>query len=262
LRLALVTPAWRRFDVTRVALAQRAHLSGVLAGQGIEVSVLVVADDENLDVAAEFGFNMLERPNDRLGCKWNDGIEHACTVLEADLVTVVGSDDWIHPDLFDLLPSEVAPPPQLTAERPFVMWSDDVPEAVTGREIALVDLASGRLRRCRGKGPYGVIPWVLPTAALAPSRFRPVRDDLQRGLDGSLVAGLGVRPEWVFHDPHDLCRVDFKSDTNLNTYEAITGAIGYGEEETDPWGLLATRYPADLVDQARELSERMQQVAA
>lgn len=63
--------------------------------------------------------------------------------------------------------------------------------------------------------------------------------------------------EWVFHDPHDLCRVDFKSDVNLNSYAAITGAIGYGPEETDPWALLATRYPQPLVDEARQLSEVM-----
>lgn len=257
MRLCLVTPAWRRFDVTRLAFAQRAHLRGVLAGRSLEVSVLVVADDGNLDLAAEFGFDALERSNDELGRKWNDGIEYALRVLDADYVAVVGSDDWVHPDVFDLLPAEVALPPALTDERPFVTWAENVPEAVAGREIALVDLIGGRMRRCRGTGPFGVIPWVFPRAALDPSGGRPVRDGLQRGLDGSLATGLGVQPEWVFHDPHDLCRVDFKSDVNLNGYHAITGAIGYGPEEADPWALLAVRYPADLVDRARRLSEQM-----
>ena len=263
MRLCLISPAWRRYDVTRVVLSQRAHLAGVLAEQGVEVSVIVVADDENLDIASEFGFDTLCRPNDRgIGRKFNDGIETAAKSLDADLIAVVGSDDWVHPDLFSRLPLEVAPPPVLTAERPFVMWDEDVPEAVTGREIALVDLSSGRLRRCRGRGRYGVIPWVFPRAALEPSGFRPCRDDLDKGLDGSMIAGLGVQPQWVFHDPHDLVRVDFKSDVNLNTYETITGAIGYGDEEPDPWTLLAERYPAELVDQAHDLSDSLRAVEA
>lgn len=214
--------------------------------------MLVVADDDNLDLAAEFGFDTLEVSNDLLGRKWNDGIGHALRELDADYVTVVGSDDWVHPDVFDVLPADVAPHPMPTAEVPVVMWSDNQPEATTGREIALVDLASGRLRRCRSQGRYGVIPWVFPRVALERCGGRPVAETAQRGLDGSLVAGLGIQPQWVFHDPHDLCRLDFKSDVNLNSYETITAAIGYGPEETDPWALLATRYPADLVEMARE----------
>lgn len=259
MKLVLVTPAWRRFDVTRVALAQRAHLAGVLAGRGVEVEVLVVADDDNVDIAREFGFDVLERPNDRgIGRKFNDGLEHACTVMGADLVTVVGSDDWVHPDVFSRIPAEVAAPPALTDATPCVFWDDDSSEVVTGREIALVDLATGRLRRCRSRGRYGVIPWVFPRKALERSRFRPARDELVKGLDGSMVAGLGAPPEWVFHDPSPLCRVDFKSDVNLNSYDAIAGAIGYGPEETDPWTLLAAHYPTDLVEMARSLSESMQ----
>lgn len=254
MRLVLVTPAWRRYDVTRVCLAQRAHLAGVLAGRGIEVSVLVVADDCNLDIASGYGFDTLERPNDELGRKWNDGLEHACRTMDADYVAVVGSDDWIHPDLFDRLPLHEVPWEDPTPEQPFVIWSPNTPEAITGRELALIDLSRGRMRRCRSRGPYGVIPWVLPRTALEPSRYRPVRDHLNIGLDGSLAAGLGVRPEWVFHDPHDLARVDFKSDVNLNSFDKIADAIGYGPVEPDPWPLLETRYPADLVALARNLS--------
>lgn len=261
MRLVLVSPAWRRYAVTRVCFAQRAHLCGVLAERGIEPVVLVVADDENLDIACEYGFETLERPNDELGRKFNDGLEAACVDLQADVVAVVGSDDWVHEDLFDRVPSAKAEPPMPTADVPFVMWSE-APEAVTGRELALVDLVTARLRRCRVERHHGVIPHVFPRVALEPSGFRPARDQLNIGIDGSLVAGLDVQPQWVFHDPHDLCRVDFKSDVNLNSYERITAAIGYGDEEHDPWSLLEERYPAELVGMARELSESMRAVLA
>ena len=255
MRLCLVTPAWRRYAVTRLCLAQRRHLVEVLAGRGLEATVLVIANDDNLDIAAEQGFETLERSNDMLGRKFNDGIETAFTVLAADYVAVVGSDDWIHPDMFDRLPAEEIGDPEMIGD--VVAWTPGAPEAVSGREIAMVDMIGGRLRRCRGRGPFGVIPWVFPRPALEPCGFRPARDDLHRGIDGSMAAGLGGPVEWVFHDPHDLCRVDFKSDVNLNSYAAITGAIGYGPEETDPWALLATRYPQPLVDEARQLSEVM-----
>jgi len=256
MRLVFVQAAWRRYEVTRLALAQRAHLCGELAGRGIEATAVIVADDDNLAIAAEFGFATVERDNAQLGRKFNDGLEHACVELEADYVVLIGSDDWMHIDLLDHLPLGLAPPRVPSAESPVVFWND-APEAVTGREIALVDLEHGRMRRCRARGRYGVIPWVFPRAALEPSGFRPIKDALNIGIDGSLIAGLGVRPEWVFTDPHDLCRVDFKSATNLNGYAKITGAIGYGEEEPDPWSLLAERYPTELVELAQETSARM-----
>lgn len=256
MRLVLVTPAWRRYDVTRLCLAQRAHLRGALAGRGIEATTLVVADDDNLDIAAEFGCETLERPNVPLGRKWNDGLEAACLALEADYVTVVGSDDWVHPDVFSRLPRDEYAGPDLSGNIEAVVWRA-APEVVCGREIALVDLSSGRLRRCRSRGRYGVIPWLFPRVALRRSRYRPVGEAAAQGLDGSLVAGLGVRPEWVFHDPHPYCRVDFKSDVNLNSFDKIADAIGYGPVEPDPWTTLADHYPAELVQLARDTSEAM-----
>lgn len=256
MRLVLVMPAWRRFDVTRLVLAQRAHLRGVLAERGVDAVTLVVADDDNLDMAAEMGCETLERPNLPLGRKWNDGLEHACRELDADFVTVVGSDDWVHPDLFDRLPAAVAPMPMPTDEQPVVFWEAEAPEAVTGRKLALVDLLTGRMRLCESRGRWGVIPWVFPRAALDPSGCRPVKDAAVKGLDGSLAAGLGVRPRWVFRDPNPVARVDFKSDTNLNSYDLISGAIGVGET-LEPWDVLAAHYPPALVDQARGLAEAM-----
>ncbi len=237
-------------DVTRLALAQRAHLCGELAERGIEATCVIVADDENLEIAAEFGFAAVERDNAQLGRKFNDGLEYACTELEADYVVLIGSDDWMHVDLFDRLPLDQMEMPSLKGDGPAWFWGDG-PEAITGREIALVDLSTGRLRHCQARGRYGVIPWIFPRAALEPSGYRPVKDAANIGIDGSLIAGLNCQPEWIFRDPHDLCRIDFKSNVNLNGYEQITAGIGYGEEETDPWGLLTECYPVNLVSMAQ-----------
>jgi hypothetical protein len=261
MRLVFVSAAWRRYDVTRLALAQRAHLCGELAGRGIDATCVIVADDENLDIAQEFGFVGLERPNDYLGRKFNDGLEHACRFMEADFAVLIGSDDWMHIDLFDRLPLPSADLPELTAETQFVVGHQEA-EVITGREIVLVDLPGGRMRHCESKGRYGVIPWILHRKALEPSGFRPIKDTLQRGIDGSLIAGLRMRPVWVFRDPHDLSRVDFKSDVSMSPYEQTTSMTGVGVEILDPWTELARKYPADLVTNARETSERMQPAPA
>jgi hypothetical protein len=254
-KIVLVSAAWRRFDVTRLALAQRAHLCGVLAERGHEATAVLVADDENLDIAAEFGFVPLEQSNDELGRKFNDGFEYAFNELEADFVVHIGSDNWVHPDVFDVLPLSETEMPEPTAENPVVTWSD-VPQIVAGTEMTLVDLAGARLRRARHDQRNGVIPWVIPRRAMERCGFRPVKETLNIGIDFSLVIGLGMRPEFVFHDPRDCARVDFKSDVNLNSFKAITGAIGIGDEE-EPWDVLGEHYPAHLVEMARRTHEAL-----
>lgn len=216
--------------------------------------MVVVADDENLDLAQEHGFVGLDVANDQLGKKWNDGIEFACRDLDADLVAVVGSDDWVHPDVFDVIPRAFIPEPE-PDDGVAVIWDPDgVHEAVTGREITLVDLATSRMRCCVPRGRFGVIPFVFPRSALERCSFRPLPDGASYGLDGLMIAGLGHRPSWIFHDPHPLARVDFKSSVNLNTYDQITRSVGAGPEVLEPWDALAELYPIEIVDMARELS--------
>lgn len=240
MNLWLVIPAWRRYAVTNLALAQQAHLRGVLAARGITCRSVVVADDDNVDIAREHGCDVLERPNDSLGRKVNDGFEYACT-HGADYVGFTGSDDWLHPDLFDPL------------------LEQEIPEKViAGHLIAIVDLVGGRLRKLGIRGPDGVSPWLIPRWALAQSRFRPVDDAKSSGMEGCLRRGLGFKADWLFHDPHDLCRVDFKSDVGMTPYDRVAKLFGYGDEVSNPWPLLATRYPADLV----ALAERTHQALA
>lgn len=242
--IAFVSAAWRRYEITRLALAQRAHLIGVLAGQGCEATQVVVADDENLDIAREFGFHTLNRPNDRLGFKFNEGIEFAVRELGAGHIVLIGSDNWMHEALFERLPLEVAEFPTPTAEQPFVAWSGEA-EMTTGRQIAVADTRRGVITICHTGNRYGVIPWVLPSKAFESTGYRPILDNLNTGIDGSLIAGLERRPRCVFSDPHPFARVDFKSEVNLNSYDSLRRGAGVGDEM--PIEALRDYYPAELV---------------
>jgi hypothetical protein len=239
--------------VTRVVLAQRAHLCGALAEQGIDATSVVVADDENLELADEYGFHRVEQNNDLLGRKFNDGIEYALRELHADHIVLIGSDDWVHPDVFAVLPAAETHMELPTPEQPAVIYRPRA-EMTAGTRIALVDLPTGRMRLCHHNGRLGVIPWVIPRQAFGSPR--PLLDDQGKGIDGALYRGLKNRPKVVLHDPSAMARVDFKSDTNLNSFEAITRALG-ALDDLDPWKLLGQKYPSEAVALARELSETL-----
>lgn len=249
MHVCLVSPAWRRFDVTRLALAQRAHLRGVLAGRGHEVTGVVVADDDNLDIAREYGFETVERDNTFLGRKFNDGLERALD-MGAEVVVLIGSDDWVHPDVFDRMPLAESEVPVPSLEEPAVTWNV-APEIVSGRWISFVDMATGRIRMCQSGTRSGSIPWLIHRDALTPSGGRPIRETQQKGTDFALVAGLNVQPTWVFHDPNPVARVDFKTSVNLNDFDITTGILEHSGD-LDALDVLGDYYPAELVEMARD----------
>lgn len=148
----------------------------------------------------------------------------------ADYVGFVGSDDWLHEDLFGALDGE---------------------SVITGRQITLVNTETGMCRELSSRARHGVIPWLIPRH-LVPDNA--VDRNLSRGLDRSLYHQLRRAP-WVFHDPHAHTRVDFKSGVNMTPYSAHSADNG---PEAPAWGALRDFYPAHLV----ELAEHREYAAA
>ena len=68
----------------------------------------MIADDENLDTAAELGFATVRRDNRFLARKYNDGIQLALdpsvNPRPADYAVPFGSDDWVDHRIFHRLP--------------------------------------------------------------------------------------------------------------------------------------------------------------
>lgn len=228
--LALVTPVHGRAELTRIVFEQRARLLVELANVGVEAHQVVVGNDENLASAREHGFHVLERPN-VLGLRINDGMEFAFRELDAEHVCYVGSDDW-------LLPGHLA----------------DVPtqgKARTSRFIAFVS-PDGRFIASMERSPVkGAVPWTLSRELLAPVGFRPADDELMENLDSSIMAGFPVsRAEaFEYHAEDDPLRcVDFKSRTEQLTPWRVHAS----RPRPNPWEVLATRYPADLVERMEE----------
>src|SRR3990172_2234833 len=94
--IAFNTPAYQRANVSRIVFAQRRRACDALIAAGHEATAFIVADDENLDLADEFGFQRVEHPNNYLGAKWNAGYRAA---RDFDYVMPLGSDSLLDPAL-------------------------------------------------------------------------------------------------------------------------------------------------------------------
>lgn len=247
--VCILSAAWQRFDVTRLVLEQRQRMCVELAARGVDAGMLIVADDENLEIAAEYGSETVEAPNKPLGAKWNAGLHHAAEMF--DWICWVGSDDWIHPSVFDPI-IDTAP-----AERA---------QIYSGRRLAIVDLRAGRLQRLESPSPFGAIPWLLDARLIRNAirrqngtRIGPLKPNENRGLDGALIRGIRlgrVNFSWDFSDQSDFRCVDFKTRTNITPFEGLARNLGVGDPEP-AWTTLADHFPADLVAKAAALSERL-----
>lgn len=233
----LVSPAWGRFAVTRLVLAQRRWLCDTLASRGLTANSVIVADDENLDIAAEYGFATVELDNSDLGARFNAGYQYAAEQGAAIFVHV-GSDDWVHPDTFNVL-NEQNPEPFLVAQRSYL----------------ILDLHAQVAKRCYVSNMWGSIPWLISRRAMETTEFAPIeKAGLMRGIDGAIASRLTIKGvNWVFQDaPAEWC-VDWKTATNLTPYLGVAHTLGVGDEQ-EPSQVLDGWYPRDLIEQARGAS--------
>ena len=97
----------------------------------------------------------------------------------------------------------------------------------------------------KGAGPYIIDRWALRGAG-----FRPARDDIKRGVDGSTIKGIRMQLHWQRKDVHPFQYVGFRGIPHLTPYENLLERWGV-REHADPWPILANHYPPALVERAR-----------
>lgn len=227
--LWFVTPAFGRYELSAVCFDQRVEVIRALEAAGVAARCVVVADDENLDLARERGFDTVERDNEYLGRRFNDGMEYACR-NGASRIVPIGSDSWVDPAYFlPLMPRQDRR--TRTSRMYAVVTADRLGELLVGDE--------------KGAGPY-----VFNRIALRASHYRPARDDISRGVDRSTVAGIRARLRWQHNDIHPYQYIGFRGRPHLTPYEGLMSTWGV-REHSDPWAILARHYPARLVERAR-----------
>lgn len=235
--LWFITPADGRLDVSRICFTQRAWACQRLTELGIQASCVVVADDANLDLAQEFGFGVVERDNEWLGRKFNDGYQLAAGE-GINYVCPIGSDSWIDPEfIMSGLPDD---PRTIIYSRHYAMLRADG----LARGQLLVEYEGGACM-------------VIPTRLLRGSGYRPCREDLKRGCDSSVLKSLQpVRPRWVVSEKHPLEVLTMRSHPQISEYQTLMQRWGAGETE-EPFEGLRDIYPEDVVDAAERFYGRV-----
>lgn len=229
--LWFVVPAWQRYELTKVCLEQKLSVIDHLLQKDIDCSLVLVADDANLDIAKSLDFHTVVQNNDWLGRKFNDGIEYAAN-HGADWIVPIGSDSWIHPSFFDKLP----PDDKVMTSRLYTAVKRD-------------KMAKLKITSVGGVGPY-----VLPYSILQPLSFRPVQDKIKRGIDRSTRKSLGD-VEWVNNDLFHLQYVGFRGTPTITSYDSLVKFWKVSEHNM-PWTHLASHYDRALVKKARKALKR------
>lgn len=219
-----VTPAWKRYGLSAVCFEQWSQVQATLAERGVDLRVVVIADDDNIELAQAFGFDTIEQDNRWLGRKFNDGIEYAAA-QGAEWIVPIGSDTWISPDY-------LAPLPQAGNVRGSRVCCVVTPER-------LAELRVGR---------FGVGPFMFHRSLLAPT-YRPAGEHLHRGIDGSTLRGLG-EINWERRDISPYQHIGFRGTPHLTPYKGLWRAWGVRQYD-DPWARLADHYPAALIEAAQ-----------
>jgi hypothetical protein len=230
-----VIPAHGRHALTAICLKQLRRTCDELVANGIEASAVVIACDENLDTAREFGFATVERKNQFLSQRFNDGFQLACdpeiNPRPADYAVPCGSDDWVDaPLFFDLPPKDTMVGFQQISFVP-----------PRGDEISFV--------RVNYQGGAGIR--IYPREVLAKVNYRPADEDRYSGCDTSTL--LNLRHAWrgalkVVHPDSDARQiVDWKSpDEQLTAYETIIPRYP-SVTKKDPFRVLSKIYPAEAL---------------
>ena len=240
--LWFVTPAHGRHRLSRVCAIQRARTVYDLRRAGLPCDVVVVACDENLQIARDVGFHTVERDNEWLGRRFNDGIRYAVD-HGASHVTMIGSDTFASPEPF-LNVLSLRPNDALVSHYLSVVSPD-------GSEMAQIFH-----RR--------YVQHVYPAWAIT---GRPCRDELRRGCDSSIRAGImrdqpRIRLQHVAEGP--LERVSFQSGVSQVTpYRPLSGYPGARKVEGEAiWETIGSVYARELVSAARSYYESGAALAA
>ena len=228
MQLWFITPAFQRYALAEVCFDQWKQVSAALAQHDVELRVVVVSDDENLDLARAAGFDTVERDNEWLGRRFNDGIEYACQ-NGADWVAPVGSDSWINPEYLLPLP--------------------EAHESRRGRLLTVVRL--DRLAELYVTN-IGVGPYLYHRSQLEHCGFRPSENRISRGCDTSTWLGVadGHDIRWDERNVDQYQHVSFRGKPHLTKYSRLWASYGV-RERYDPWAALLEHFPGGLVERAR-----------
>jgi hypothetical protein len=233
--LWFVTPAWQRYEITAICLEQRKRVIAELLSHGIEARQVVIADDENLDIARALDCDIVERDNEMVGRKFNDGMEYAGK-HGAEWIVPIGSDSWIATDYF------------LDLDSPRYTRTSEAYCSVKSDVLAELWVSPDRLAHSAG-------PYVFHRTLLEPAGFRPSAEGSVM-VDTSTIRGIErhKRIRWRTHTVHPFQYIGFRAQPMMTSHNNLVRRWGVAKH--NPWSTLRRYYPPDLVERARAAMRR------
>jgi hypothetical protein len=258
------SPAFQRYGLSRIVFEQRAAAIEKLKVAGYEANAVIVADDENLDIAKEFGFLAVERDNEWLGQRFNDGYQHA-VAHGADYVFPIGSDSWCDPQfIIDALRKhEVAWEMLLAGDKSRHQDVLQENDAICSRHYTRID-PSGMIRRQLWVPILQGVSYAIPATALAMVGNRPCQDQIRRGCDGSTWQNLdrACKIRAVWSESHPLETTAFESWPQITSFDKLGGRWARGDTHDDIWADLRPLYGDELVDKVIDFYVERREAAA
>lgn len=232
--VCFVTPAFKRYALSEITFAQRAMVCKELADKGVKADCVVIADDENLEIAKQYGFHTVERDNEFLGKRFNDGHEFAGK-SGFDFSIPVGSDMFLDSDLFVGLTNK------FTITNLYAIVKRD------GKSIATMAAEWGILQ-------------AIPTRLTESMGFRPCAEDVVRGCDTLTRNRIKNRMpgkvlEMVNKNLHEYECVSFQSKQQITSFDGLVNtykAHVFEDITSEVLAPLRKYYPDALVDKIVE----------
>ena len=229
----LVTPVFRRFELTRIMLEHRVKTFQEANSLGVEVQCICVGDRENVELAESLGFVGVEAPN-LLGAKYNTGHEYAVE-HGFDFSFHCNSDQVFDPWLFQLI--DACPTDKLIQ----TSWMT----AVHGIGTKAIQ--------------YQNPLWAMkayPTELLARNP-RPCEENIMRMCDtsthdGVVMANPGVETVWIERGP--LETIQFESGFQVTPWKRHLMVAGLAKKGEVPvmWDEIAELHGENLVATMRQ----------
>lgn len=236
MHVLFVTPAFKRYELSRICFEQRVDAINKLRDAGIKADSVVIADDRNLDIAREFDFETVERDNQWLGQRFNDGYQHAA-VIGATHAFPIGSDSWCDPQFI-------------------------IDAARDGRLNDSSVICSRHYMRVNGDGTQSRQIWVpvlqgvsyvVPIGLLQECAYRPCKEEIKRGCDGSAWQSIErAGGEVVWSETHELETVAFESWPQITMFDKLGTTWGVGDVSNSPFARLAGVYGETLTAKIEE----------
>lgn len=235
--LLFITPVWQRFELTEIVLKTRRRICDELREHEIDADSVIIGNDDNIDIATALDFKVVERDNEYLSRKFNDGYEYA----------VRNSYDYVYPVGSDSI---------LTADQFIGQVGNELP--IASHYYTMINSSGEERIDVQIKVPGGIGPLIVPVDLLR-NCPRPIQEDLHRGCDNAArQTFLRAGHEILTRECHQWEHVAFQSGvTQITDYERIRRVYQADEYEIDNgvFPEIADRYDSDTIAAIRNYYE-------